>query len=239
MIKRGLIQLKEIGGIPVQMSIVQPIEKPNVRTLKPMTPKGITLHNTGNVSPAAGAFAHGQYLQNLENRNKVYKSWHITVSHDRMVQHLPLTEQGYHAGDGENGYGNTSTIGIEIAENKDYETAERNAIRLIVALTRYFGLDASTIKPHRYYSQSEKLCPHRILISEDTWEKNWDEFLKYKIWPKLEYYYSLESIPQWGKSTVSKLISKGYLEGVGDGLGLTMDMIRLLVIHDRAGLYGD
>ncbi|HBH13536.1 MAG TPA: hypothetical protein DDX29_10560 [Clostridiales bacterium] len=237
MIKRGLIQLKEIGGIPVQMSIVQPIEKPNVRTLKPMTPKGITLHNTGNVSPAAGAFAHGQYLQNLENRNKVYKSWHITVSHDRMVQHLPLTEQGYHAGDGENGYGNTSTIGIEIAENKDYETAERNAIRLIVALTRYFGLDASTIKPHRYYSQSKKLCPHRILLSEDNWQEDWDGFQRYRVQPALDYYENLKSIPDWGKKTIEKLINKGYLTGDGDTLDLTLDMIRIFVIHDRAGLY--
>ncbi len=237
MIKDGLIQLEEINGIPVQVSIIQTNGKPNVRTLKPMTPKGITLHNTGNTAPSAGALAHGQYLQNLENRSEVYKSWHITVSHDRIVQHLPLNEQGHHAGDGERGPGNTSTIGIEIAENKDYPKAERNAIRLIVALKRHFGFDESAIKPHRFYSHSEKLCPRRILLSENTWQKDWERFLENRIRPALDYYDGIESVPEWGKKTVAKLVAKGYLMGDGNSLRLTKDMIRIFVIHDRAGLY--
>lgn len=237
MIKDGLIQLKEIGGIPVQVSIIQPNGLPNVRTLKPMTPKGITFHNTGNTSPSSGAIAHGRYLQHLEDKNEVYKSWHLTVSHDRILQHLPLTEQGYHAGDGEHGPGNTSTIGIEIAENKDYETAERNAVKLIVVLMRYYGLGASAMKPHRFYSQSRKLCPRRILLSESTWQEDWERFLKHRIQSSFELYDIIESVPDWGKTTVEKLIAKGYLMGDGGALGLTLDMIRIFVIHDRAGLY--
>ncbi len=239
MIKDGLIQLKEIGGIPVQVSIIRSKGKPNVRTLKPMTPKGMTLHNTGNISSDAGALAHGKYLQNLEDKNEVYKSWHITVSHNRIVQHLPLSEQGYHAGDGEYGYGNTSTIGIEIAENKDYQKSERNAIKLIVALICYYGFDASAIKPHRYYSQSEKLCPRRILLSEYTWQEDWNRFQRQRIRRALKHYLSLESVPDWGKKSIEKLINKGYLTGDGDTLDLTLDMIRIFVVHDRAGLYGD
>jgi N-acetylmuramoyl-L-alanine amidase len=237
MIKDGLIQLEKIGGISVRISIIQPNGQPNVRTLKPMTPIGITVHNTGNTSPSAGAIAHGHYLQSLENGSKVYKSWHITVSHDRIVQHLPLTEQGYHAGDGEHGKGNTSTIGIEIAENKDYETAERNAIKLIATLTHHFAFDISTVKPHRFYSRSRKLCPHRILLSENTWQEDWEWFLKNRFRPNLDHFNSLESVPDWGKKTVAKLLAKGYLMGNGDTLSLTTDMIRIFVIHDRAGLY--
>lgn len=237
MIKDGLIQLRKLAGIPVQVSIIQPKGKPNVRTLKPMKPKGITLHSTGNTSSSAGAIAHGSYLQNLENKDEEYKSWHITVSHDKIVQHLPLTEQAYHAGDGEHGYGNTSTIGIEIAENMDYEHAESNAIILIVALMRHFVFDVSAIEPHRHYSQSKKLCPRSILLSEKTWKADWDRFKGKRIQQAFEHYQSIESVPDWGKETITKLISKGYLTGDGECLGLTLEMIRIFVVHDRAGLY--
>jgi N-acetylmuramoyl-L-alanine amidase len=237
MIKDGLIQQEKISDIPVQVSIIQPNGQPNVRTLKPMIPIGITVHNTGNTSPSAGAVAHGQYLQNLENRDVVYKSWHITVSHDRVVQHLPLTEQAYHAGDGEHGQGNTSTIGLEIAENTDYEEAERNAIKLIVELWQHFAFDISAIKPHRFYSYSKKLCPHRILLSEHTWQKDWERFLENRLRSSYDHYDSLGSVPDWGKKTVAKLLAKGYLMGNGETLSLTTDMIRIFVVHDRAGLY--
>jgi len=50
-------------------------------------------------------------------------------------------------------------------------------------------------------------------------------------------YNTLEEIPDWAKATVEKLLEKGYLYGGDDGLGLTEDMLRLLVINDRAGLY--
>ncbi|MDP3388047.1 MAG: N-acetylmuramoyl-L-alanine amidase [Eubacteriales bacterium] len=237
MIKDGLIQPEKIDGIPIKVSIIQPRGIPNVRTMKPMTPKGITVHNTGNTSPAAGALAHGQYLQKLEDKSEEYKSWHITVSHDRIVQHLPLTEQGYHAGDGKNGYGNMHTIGIEIAENKNYETAEKNTIKLIVTLMRYYGFEASALKPHRYYSHAEKLCPRRILLSEENWQEKWEGFLRQRILSNTSHYNSMGSVPDWGKKTIEKLIAKGYLMGDGDTLGLTLDMIRTFVIHDRAGLY--
>jgi N-acetylmuramoyl-L-alanine amidase len=167
----------------------------------------------------------------------VYKSWHITVSHDRVVQHLPLTEQAYHAGDGEHGQGNTSTIGLEIAENTDYEEAERNAIKLIVELWQHFAFDISAIKPHRFYSYSKKLCPHRILLSEHTWQKDWERFLENRLRSSYDHYDSLGSVPDWGKKTVAKLLAKGYLMGNGETLSLTTDMIRIFVVHDRAGLY--
>lgn len=52
-------------------------------------------------------------------------------------------------------------------------------------------------------------------------------------------YNKVEEVPEWGKATVEKLIRKGYLHGGDTGLGLTEDMLRLLVINDRAGVYGE
>lgn len=54
-------------------------------------------------------------------------------------------------------------------------------------------------------------------------------------------YKKIEDIPSWGKATVEKLIKKGYLNGNSskdeDALNLEENMLRGLVINDRAGLY--
>ena len=50
-------------------------------------------------------------------------------------------------------------------------------------------------------------------------------------------YNAINEIPEFAKATVKKLCDKGYLKGDGKGLDLTYDMIRLLVILDRAGVF--
>ena len=50
-------------------------------------------------------------------------------------------------------------------------------------------------------------------------------------------YDTVDQVPDWAKPTIQKLIDKKLLEGEGDGLGLTYDLTRVLVINDRAGLY--
>lgn len=54
-----------------------------------------------------------------------------------------------------------------------------------------------------------------------------------------ETYDTIEECPAWAKPTIEKLVNKGYLNGSGDGLSLSYDLMRVLVINDRAGLYGD
>ena len=53
------------------------------------------------------------------------------------------------------------------------------------------------------------------------------------------YDYMDGNMPEWAKPTIQKLMDKGVLVGDEEGrLGLTMDMIKVFVINDRAGLYG-
>ena len=51
-------------------------------------------------------------------------------------------------------------------------------------------------------------------------------------------YNTVKECPEWAQETIQKLIDKGYLSGDGKGLDLSHDMIRMLVINDRAGMYG-
>lgn len=55
---------------------------------------------------------------------------------------------------------------------------------------------------------------------------------------EIKYYNHLEEVPAWAKATVEKIIRKGILQG-GDQnkLRLSEDMLRILVIQDRAGAY--
>ena len=48
-------------------------------------------------------------------------------------------------------------------------------------------------------------------------------------------YNTVEECPAWARETIQKLIDKGYLGGNGQGLDLSHDMVRVLVIQDRAG----
>ena len=53
-------------------------------------------------------------------------------------------------------------------------------------------------------------------------------------------YKALEEVPETGRATVKKLIDKGLLKGDSSpslGLNLSEELVRMLVINDRAGLY--
>lgn len=52
------------------------------------------------------------------------------------------------------------------------------------------------------------------------------------------YDYMDSNMPEWAKPTIQKLMDKDLLQGDEEGrLGLTIDMIKMCVINDRAGLY--
>lgn len=51
-------------------------------------------------------------------------------------------------------------------------------------------------------------------------------------------YNTVAECPSWAQKTIQKLIDKGYLTGDGEGLDLSHDMIRMLVIQDRADMFG-
>lgn len=54
-------------------------------------------------------------------------------------------------------------------------------------------------------------------------------------------YDTVDELP-FGKDTIEKLIKKGLLKGEsndGKKLGITYDLLRVLIINDRAGVYGE
>ena len=54
------------------------------------------------------------------------------------------------------------------------------------------------------------------------------------------YNYIDSNMPDWAKPTIQKMLNKDLLQGDENGrLGLTDEMLRIFVINDRAGVYGD
>ena len=68
-----------------------------------------------------------------------------------------------------------------------------------------------------------------LLKRVEALEKKTDKFI---------YAWVDDNMPEWAKPTVTKLMDKGYLKGDEEGkLNLDENMLRMLVINDRAGLY--
>lgn len=139
-------------------------------------PRGITEHNTG--SATGDAMMHARYIKTDRCAERP-ASWHFTVDDQYIIQHLPLTENGWHCGDGGRGKGNRSTIGIEICQHQlpdrdRYMRGQLNAAWLtwwllnegIVPLN--FSLEKTVFTHQRW---SGKYCPQIILNSPGGWKE--------------------------------------------------------------------
>ena len=81
---------------------------------------------------------------------------------------------------------------------------------------------------------SEERAKFNALVEVcETLRKDVDELKNPMI-----YNYMDDNMPEWARPTVQKLMNKGILQGNERGeLSLTYDMLRILVMNDRAGLY--
>ena len=129
----------------------------------------ITIHETGNAAKGADAAAHGAYLDSDAGERDMV-SWHYTVDDNAIVQHLPDYETAYHAGDGKDGPGNTTSIGIEICVNAggDFEAAKANAAALVRLLMEEHGIDIEHVVQHNHWNGKD--CPKTIRATTGAWE---------------------------------------------------------------------
>ncbi len=125
----------------------------------------ITVHMTGNRNIGAGAYQHALWAY-----NSAPHSWHFTGDDGEIWQSLEEIEQGWHAGDGLDGTGNTRSIGWEICMNADIdqETAYDIAAWHIAELRRR-GHGRLGIVQHNHWTG--KNCPELIRAELGRWER--------------------------------------------------------------------
>lgn len=165
-------------------------------------------------------------------------------------QTLPWDMRGWHAG----GSANNTHIGVEICEDNlcdgaYFREVYQEAVELFAMLCKRFNLDPlkNIICHAEGYKQGIASNHGDVLYWFSKHCKTMDDFRR-DVKSYMEYgqedeemrYKYYDDMPDWAKPTVSKLVKKGYLKGEGGGvLNLTEDSLKLLVINDRAGLYGE
>lgn len=139
----------------------------------PMEAKGLLFHTTNNWSDGAGDEMHAEYMENQRDRTV---SWHLTVDKDSSTQHLPFSENGWHAGDGGEGFYNRNWIGMEIAceavapgEPLDKATYD-NAVEEAARICKLFGFGWDQLQPHKVVYGKD--CPHHTLFVHDQFKKD-------------------------------------------------------------------
>lgn len=121
-----------------------------------------------------------------------------------------------------------------------------------VALARYLMAewDIPLSNLIRHFDVTGKLCPGVMGWNDASGDTaNWEAFKAMVAQPTvpIERFNAVCECPDWSKPTIRKLCDYGYLQGGGTiydvngrpaDLDLSMDMIRQMVINDRAGVYG-
>lgn len=159
----------------------------------------VCVHNTDDIKEAKGTNDAEQYARATHNGNMKGVSVHFFIDESDCWQLLKDDEMGYHATDGKNGKGNTTSIAIEIimdgsGSKADKDAEERGAKLAAIELHKH-GLSIDRLTTHnRFYKK--KYCPAYIL-------PHWNDFVK-----KVEKY--LAEI---------KAIDEAYKKGDVDGDG--------------------
>lgn len=219
--------------------------------------KYIVIHDTGNPTPGADAIAHYNYF-NTGNRSSS-ADFFVDDSEILCVNDY-YKYYTWHCGDGSGKYGisNANSIGIEICINADgdYQRAVDNTVKLTKELMQELDIPIECVV--RHYDASRKRCPYTM--SYDDWSKwfifkqrlideeeltvaQYEELksmiseLSDKIPNPMIYNYIDKNMPDFAKPTIQKLCDKGLLKGDSDGLNLDYNMLRMLVILDRAGVF--
>ena len=188
----------------------------------------ITIHETGNKAATADAAAHGTYLKS-DSAEAGRVSWHYTVDDHAIVQHLPDGETAYHAGDGADGPGNTTSIGIEICVNAggDFEASKRNAAALVRLLMGEYGIPLYYVVQHNRWNGKD--CPRTIRGTKGGWEA----FLSLCGREKPDQGTGTPAA-DWAATAWEKAKSKGVLDGTRPTDPVTRQ--ELAVVLDRLNL---
>lgn len=217
----------------------------------------IVLHFTANNGDTAKNNA--DYFANNSN---LRASAHYFVDLNEIYQSVKDTDTAWHCGRERGGSyfndcRNANSIGIEmcsVIRNGVYvipEETVKNAAELVRYLMARHHVPVSRVC--RHYDVTHKSCPEPWVRNPKQWEKflemleaeDMTEAQTRKIAQEeikksnAKVYDRVQDCPAWAKDTVQRLVNKGFLQGDENGkLGLTEDLMRVLVINDRAHLYG-
>lgn len=224
-------------------------------------PRGIMVHSTGANNPWLSRYTDGPNDWDRPNLEVCVHAF-VGKAEDGTVdtcQILPWDYRAWHCG----GDANNTHLAFEICEDdlQDrtyFEAAYAEAVRLTAQLCREFGLDpladgvvidhaegyrrglASNHADvgHWFGRFNKTMDDFRAAVAAEMEE---DDMTKTEVQAIVQEalagrgYKRLEDVPKWARPTAEKLVKSGVLQGDGEGLNLSYDLLRTLVILDRAG----
>lgn len=220
----------------------------------------ICLHFTANNGDTAKNNA--DYFANNAN---LRASAHYFVDPNEIYQSVKDSDTAWHCGKERGGSyfndcRNANSIGIEmcsVIRNGVYVIPDET-VRNAAELVRYLMArhHVPVLRVCRHYDVTHKSCPEPWVRNPNQWE-NFKKMLTEKEVEDMteqqtraiaqqeikkanaKVYDRVQDCPEWAKDTVQRLVNKGFLQGDENGkLGLTEELMRVLVINDRAHLYG-
>lgn len=210
--------------------------------------QAIVFHFTANVGTTATAKGNARYFESGSEGRKA--SAHYVVDEgETAFECVPLDTIAWSVGDGNKGpYGklvnNYNSVSIEMVSHTDERgrsyipmETQRHAAKLYAQLKRQLPNVKYAI---RHYDVSLKPCPEPM-IDEAAWAK-FKTILEEET--EMRYEKLKDVTNQTYRQTLDKLVEKGLLKGKGGaGDDLTIDLaednVRMLVILDRTGVFGD
>lgn len=205
----------------------------NYGGLRTQKVKYIVIHYTAGDGDTARN--NGDYFRN----NRVGASAHWFVDDTEAVLSVEEHFVAYHCGgtvyvhpECRNG----NSVGVELCSRRDkdgmyYFTQKTvdNAVELVRELMKKYNVPPENVI--RHYDVTGKICPAPFV---GAGVDQWNEF-KEEI--SMKRYDKIDEVPAWAKATVQRLMNEDILQGNGSGLDLSHDMVRMLVILDRAGMF--
>ena len=155
-LENGVFKDLNIQGVKFVVDLIPEgrLRRPGIK----MSPQYVTIHNTGLDGVKADNFRRAQ----LDKSQDCEVSWHFTVDESTIIQHIPITEVGWHAGTEK---GNYSSFAIETCERTG---AEEVVIKFVAQILEYMNWTTNNVRTHK--SWSGKQCPWKIL-------PHWDQFI--------------------------------------------------------------
>ena len=208
----------------------------------------IVMHYTANTGQMATAKGNARYFERGSDGRKA--SAHYVVDEGNVAYEcVPLDTVAWSVGDGNKGpYGklvnNYNSLSIEMVSHTDaagrfyipIET-QRHAAQLYAQLKEQLPNVKYVV---RHYDVSLKKCP-APMIDEGAWAK-FKTLLEEACEVRYERLRDVDN--KTYRATLDKLVEKGLLKGKGgEGEDLLLDLaednVRMLVILDRTGVFGD
>lgn len=210
----------------------------------------IVVHYTANNGDTA--LNNAKYFYS-ENRGA---SAHYFVDENEIVQVVEDENTAWHCGATSYKHltcRNSNSIGIEMCSRKyddgSYyikdEVVEKTA-NLVKYLMDLHKISAENVI--RHYDVTGKNCPAPFVENSSLWLE-FQEKLKNieEIEEEIELRYNkFSEIPDYSKETIKKMVENGLIMGSGTqfdennfptDMDLSLDMIRIFVTNDRAGIY--